>query len=137
MRRSNSLKRLIWQITGQTYEVQVKRRLPNNYGAITDNAAKVVEICESQLENWPLIWHEMGHISCDQDGQTLFQAEYAAQLWALKQLLKRKDIQVFEESLQWMEDWVDKDAPKPSDEIYYKVKLKIFRALRTKGLWCD
>lgn len=90
MRRSRKIENLIKEITGYSYQVLVKQRLPDGYGAITDNENRVVSICQSQLDNWPLIWHEMGHIVCDVDDQTLAESEYNAQMWALQQLLKRK-----------------------------------------------
>jgi len=134
-KRSKKLEQLILSATGQHYKVYVKKFIHGGYGATTYNSRKIIHIRQDQLNCVALIWHEMGHIVRDRDGQTLIEAEYDAQMWALTTLVLRKQIEDFEESLAWIKyDWRASEKETARDDIYVKVRAKILKKLRSKGV---
>jgi hypothetical protein len=135
--RSYKIEKLIKEVVGEDYTVEVKRWIKDGYGAIVTPSKKLLRIRKDNTDYLPLIWHEMGHIATDKPNDSVYQREIKAQTWALKNLLHYKHIDLFEESIVWMKTWLEYDGSgTPADLIYRKVAQKLLKDLK-KGFKSD
>lgn len=135
MKRQFKLEKYIKRFTGKEYKVYSAKFLLDGYGAVTLVGPRIIKIVEDQLNEKPVIWHEMGHVVFDSMPQTLEESEYNAQMWALRELLKLGYRKIFEASILWIKnDWLDSEKPTPSDIAYASVRARILNQITNEGI---